>query len=218
VTVLVAVHWVHRERLRGEPADEVPPECRVMGWSNTFIILGSSIWQYIVPGPSPETLCAFTRAVSAVLAWFQRGIVYALGKGRNVMARRTVSVPEMVIFSVCTVVDIVKGIVEAKYYFRFPYGVGDSVTFACDAISLFGLSVWTMMILGTWKRNWFFTLFFVIVWIASATGPVFDEICGRFKETHFRSYEILVPLLINLFLYIVTWPVKTVAMPAEIYQ
>jgi hypothetical protein len=75
-----------------------------------------------------------------------------------------------------------------------------------------------MMIVATWKRNWFFTLFFVIVWIASATGPVFDEICGRFKETHFHWYAILVPLAINFFLYIVTWPVKTLATPAETYR
>jgi hypothetical protein len=218
VTALVTVYLMYRARVSGEPADEVPPECRLMGWSNTFIIFGSSLWQYILPGPSPSTLDALTRAFGAVLAWFQRGIVYALGKGRNVMARRTVSAPEMIVFSAFAVVDMVKGIVEADYYFRFPYGVGNSVTFTCDAASLIVLSIWTMMIVATWKRNWFFTLFFVIVWIASATGPVFDEICGRLKETHFRWYSILVPLAINFFLYIVTWPVKTLATPAETYQ
>jgi hypothetical protein len=215
VLALCTLYGFYRSEFRGESRDRLPPECTLMSYSTVFLVLGSDVWQYLLPFGCPAAVWTFTRIVTALWVWFERLILYALAKGRNVLERRTVTGRELVIFSLFAVVDVCKAVVNCRRYFEAPFGPGTASTLASAFASLVALAAWAVIVVCGWKRDWFFGLFFLLITTGSALGPVCADVFGVFEETHFRAYEALQPLVVCLFLYLVTWPVSGIAPAAQ---
>jgi hypothetical protein len=214
VVTLVIVYFFYRNEFRDESWERLPPECTLMSYSNFFLFLGSDVWHYVLPFASPPAIWIFTRSVAALWVWFERLILYALAKGRNVLERRTVSPREVVIFSLFAVVDVCRAVVNCQRHFEAPFGAGTASTAAAAFASLVALAGWAVVVVCGWKRDWFFALFFLLITAGSALGPVAADVLGLFRETYFRAYEALLPIVIALFLYLVTWPVSGIT-PAD---
>jgi hypothetical protein len=208
VFALVIVYIFYRSEFRGEASDRLPPECTLMSYSTLFLVAGSDVWQYLLPFATPPAVWTFTRIVTALWTWFERLIVYALAKGRNVLERRTVTARELALFSLFAAVDVCRAVVNCRRYFEAPFAPGTASVVVSACASLVALAAWAVIVVSRWKRDWFVGLFFLCIALGSAVGPVLADVLGAFRETFFRSYEPLLPLVVCLFLYLVTWPVS----------
>jgi hypothetical protein len=211
ILALGVVYVFYRSEIRDEAWERIPPESNLMTYSNIFVFLGSDLWHYLIPVGSPAGIWALTRAVTAMWVWFQRLILLALAKGRNVMERRTISWKELLILGIFAIVEVVETVADGGYYFKFPFGRGTMTTFVCHWLSIGAFATWVIMVGFAWRGDWFFGILFLFVAAGSALGPICDGVLGLFKETYFRFYRTLMPLCLCLLLYILTWPVTTMA-------
>lgn len=187
--------------------DSMPPECTMVTICVILAIVGSECWQYFISASHPKWVLFVSRACTACLIWVQRFTLYSLAKCHNVMDRSFVGPLEIAIGCVSIVLDVVKEILEVSYYFKWPYGKGDSVINCFRIASVVSMLVWTLFVARRGKRTGAFLCFFGIIWISYVVGIVADGFFGLFKETFFRLYTVFVPVVINTFLLIMTWPV-----------
>jgi hypothetical protein len=190
----------------------------MMTYSGAFVIVGSDIWHHLVPIASPAAILAFTRSVTVVWVWYERLIISALAKGRNVMERRTVTWRELIAIGLFAGIDIIQAIIDSIYYFRFPFGAGNAATFACQLLSLAGFVAWVLMVGFAWRRDWFFGVLFLLITVASAVGPICDGLLGLMKETNFRFCHKLLPCVICAALYLLTWPARGMGLEGHRYD
>lgn len=184
----------------------MPPECSMVKFAMLSVMMGSDVWQYVIPFISPLNILFVTRSFNAIVTWIQRLILFSLASGRVVIARKMLKPIELIIGIIAVVIEIVCSFFEVDYMFRYPDGTGSTTVFIMRVLTAFMFAIWTIFVACQGERSVFFAVFFLIVWLGQCSGPLFGDFLGLFKGTMFDLYRIAVPWAICAFLCLVTWP------------
>lgn len=194
--IVAIVYLIYRSSLSKSGISD--KTCIILFIAQILMIISSNVW-VILAGKSVSELTYITKGI---LIWTQRFVIYILAERQGAV----VGVLEAVFFVVGAVVEVVAEFVTGHAFCKFPFS-HDSGAAVAGVFSLVMSTLWALYSLHMSDKSFFYT-FVLITWFGQGLGVLIDHVQGAFKETCFRFSHFMIPLVVNLFLCVIMWPVS----------